>query len=158
MPWMADGEADIDGGTRAKAGVGNTDPHGEVGLPKTLRQNDDLVDVYVGAGCFWLIQHELVKWEQTVLGRSPDEITAVVGYAGAALVDLAAGSVGAFSASIVRVPQEVIKQGVQASLYDNSVQAARAIWGGPLRRPRKGVFARFFGNDVDHVGDRHLAD
>ena len=64
--------------------------------------------------------------------------------AGAALVDLAAGSVGAFSASIVRVPQEVIKQGVQASLYDNSVQAARAIWGGPLRRPRKGVFARFY--------------
>lgn len=87
MPWMADGEADIDGGTRAKAGVGNTDPHGEFGLPKTLRQNDDLVDVYVGAGCFWHIQHELVKWEQTVLGRSPDEITAVVGYAGAALVD-----------------------------------------------------------------------
>ena len=84
---MADGEADIDGGTRAKAGVGNTDPHGEFGLPKTLRQNDDLVDVYVGAGCFWHIQHELVKWEQTVLGRSPDEITAVVGYAGAALVD-----------------------------------------------------------------------
>jgi len=48
--------------------------------------------------------------------------------------DLIASALGALAASLIRVPQEVLKQPVQAGLYANSAAAARAVWrGGPAR-------------------------
>jgi hypothetical protein len=41
--------------------------------------------VYFGNGCFWGRQYDFVKAEETVLGRKPGELSAVVGYAGGKL-------------------------------------------------------------------------
>lgn len=41
-----------------------------------------LESVYFGVGCFWHIQHEFVKAERTMLGRSDAELTSLTGYAG----------------------------------------------------------------------------
>ena len=49
---------------------------------KPVDTRDDLIDVYLGAGCFWHVQHELVRFEQAELSRPPAALTAVVGYAG----------------------------------------------------------------------------
>ena len=43
--------------------------------------NDEL-QVYFGAGCFWHVQQELAKFERSVLGRTDLELTARAGYAG----------------------------------------------------------------------------
>mmetsp|Transcript_41229 Transcript_41229/g.76690 ORF Transcript_41229/g.76690 Transcript_41229/m.76690 type:complete len:298 (-) Transcript_41229:181-1074(-) len=43
---------------------------------------DSNVNIYVGQGCFWHVQHEVVKQEASDLGRQPAEITALTGYAG----------------------------------------------------------------------------
>ncbi|CAE7506829.1 unnamed protein product [Symbiodinium pilosum] len=40
------------------------------------------VNMYVGQGCFWHVQHELVKQETADLGRKAADITALSGYAG----------------------------------------------------------------------------
>ena len=40
----------------------------------------EMEEIYVGAGCFWHVQHELVVAEQTLLGRAA--FTSVAGYAG----------------------------------------------------------------------------
>lgn len=40
------------------------------------------VELYVGAGCFWHVQHEVTEAERKILGRSPAQYTAVAGYAG----------------------------------------------------------------------------
>jgi len=40
------------------------------------------VQLYVGQGCFWHLQHELVTQEAQALGRKGGEITAQTGYAG----------------------------------------------------------------------------
>mmetsp|Transcript_33539 Transcript_33539/g.61490 ORF Transcript_33539/g.61490 Transcript_33539/m.61490 type:complete len:312 (-) Transcript_33539:91-1026(-) len=40
------------------------------------------VNIYFGQGCFWHVQHELVKKEVRSLGRGAGEITALTGYAG----------------------------------------------------------------------------
>mmetsp|Transcript_31607 Transcript_31607/g.73720 ORF Transcript_31607/g.73720 Transcript_31607/m.73720 type:complete len:312 (-) Transcript_31607:141-1076(-) len=40
------------------------------------------VQIYFGQGCFWHVQHELVKKEVRSLGRGASEITSLVGYAG----------------------------------------------------------------------------
>merc|ERR1712087_71032 len=42
---------------------------------------DDLT-IYVGAGCFWHVQHEMALHEALVLERRSADITAVSGYAG----------------------------------------------------------------------------
>ena len=39
-------------------------------------------EVYFGNGCFWGRQHEFVQTERTRLGRSDDEVSSLVGYAG----------------------------------------------------------------------------
>jgi peptide methionine sulfoxide reductase MsrA len=39
-------------------------------------------EVYFGNGCFWGRQHEFVQTERLVLGRTDDEVSSVVGYAG----------------------------------------------------------------------------
>jgi hypothetical protein len=44
------------------------------------------------------------------------------------LVNLWAGFFGAFAAAIVRIPQEVVKQGCQASVYSNCAAAVSTIW------------------------------
>jgi len=47
--------------------------------------NEELVDVYFGCGCFWHVQHEFVEAEKSILGRSPDKVTSRAGYAGGKL-------------------------------------------------------------------------
>ena len=42
---------------------------------------DDVL-IYVGAGCFWHVQHEMTVAEQVLLGRDGQSFTAVAGYAG----------------------------------------------------------------------------
>lgn len=42
----------------------------------------DSVPLYFGNGCFWGRQKDYVDAERKVLGRAPDQVTAVVGYAG----------------------------------------------------------------------------
>ena len=43
--------------------------------------NDETQEIYIGAGCFWHVQHETVIAEKTLLGREK-LFTSVVGYAG----------------------------------------------------------------------------
>jgi peptide methionine sulfoxide reductase MsrA len=40
------------------------------------------VDIYLGQGCFWHVQNELVNAEVKLLGRKGADVTALVGYAG----------------------------------------------------------------------------
>lgn len=44
--------------------------------------DEDLIDVYFGCGCFWHVQHEFVEAEKTILGRSNNKVTSRAGYAG----------------------------------------------------------------------------
>ncbi|KAL7430786.1 hypothetical protein ACHAXH_002505 [Discostella pseudostelligera] len=44
--------------------------------------NDELIDIYFGCGCFWHVQHEFVQAEKNILLRSDMELTARAGYAG----------------------------------------------------------------------------
>jgi peptide methionine sulfoxide reductase MsrA len=44
--------------------------------------DDNLQNVYFGAGCFWHVQHEFVLAERSILGRKDDELTSLTGYAG----------------------------------------------------------------------------
>ena len=50
-------------------------------LDPRLPTPDDLL-VYMGAGCFWHVQHELIVAENKILGRDANTYTAVAGYAG----------------------------------------------------------------------------
>lgn len=43
---------------------------------------EQLIDVYFGCGCFWHVQHEFVEAERRILNRSDDMLTARAGYAG----------------------------------------------------------------------------
>eukprot|EP00804_Cyclotella_cryptica_P012238 CCRYP_013843-RA/>CCRYP_013843-RA protein AED:0.06 eAED:0.06 QI:123/1/1/1/1/0.66/3/552/225 len=45
--------------------------------------DDDLIDVYFGCGCFWHVQHEFVEAERRILSRPDDRLTSRAGYAGA---------------------------------------------------------------------------
>jgi peptide methionine sulfoxide reductase MsrA len=45
-------------------------------------EEEGLVDVYFGCGCFWHVQHEMVEAEKKILGRTDDQLTARAGYAG----------------------------------------------------------------------------
>ena len=47
-----------------------------------LSASADVEPVYFGNGCYWGRQYDQVKTEQTKLGRSENDISAVVGYAG----------------------------------------------------------------------------
>ncbi|CAM9822769.1 unnamed protein product [Pylaiella littoralis] len=44
---------------------------------------EPLVETYWGNGCFWHVQHEMIKAEQAILGRSTEELTSYAGYGGA---------------------------------------------------------------------------
>jgi len=50
-------------------------------LDPRLPTPDDLL-IYVGAGCFWHVQHEMIVAEQKILGRDGKTYTSVAGYAG----------------------------------------------------------------------------
>eukprot|EP00403_Amphidinium_massartii_P013010 CAMPEP_0178428224 /NCGR_PEP_ID=MMETSP0689_2-20121128/30165_1 /TAXON_ID=160604 /ORGANISM="Amphidinium massartii, Strain CS-259" /LENGTH=300 /DNA_ID=CAMNT_0020049985 /DNA_START=88 /DNA_END=990 /DNA_ORIENTATION=- len=43
---------------------------------------DPCVEVYFGSGCFWHVQHEFIKAEEEILGRTAAEYTSLTGYAG----------------------------------------------------------------------------
>jgi len=51
-------------------------------LAAAAKEEDPIIDVYFGCGCFWHVQHELVEAERMYLGRKDDQITARTGYAG----------------------------------------------------------------------------
>mmetsp|Transcript_72572 Transcript_72572/g.216588 ORF Transcript_72572/g.216588 Transcript_72572/m.216588 type:complete len:305 (-) Transcript_72572:44-958(-) len=53
-----------------------------VGAPRAARAEGGSVNVFFGQGCFWHVQHELVKKETNALGRQGGDITALAGYAG----------------------------------------------------------------------------
>ena len=89
------------------------------------------------------IQFGALELSKKVL-RESSTAAALRGATGAAGVDLIAGAVGALSASVVRVPQEVLKQGVQAGLYDDAGQAVVSLWAGSLFQPAPGVMKRFY--------------
>jgi peptide methionine sulfoxide reductase MsrA len=44
--------------------------------------DDNLQNVYFGAGCYWHVQHEFVLAERSILGRKDSELTSLTGYAG----------------------------------------------------------------------------
>jgi peptide methionine sulfoxide reductase MsrA len=53
-------------------------------VPRAVAADDDdkLIEVYFGCGCFWHVHHEFVEAERRILGRSDDQLTARAGYAG----------------------------------------------------------------------------
>lgn len=56
-------------------------------LPQTSKaaidiNQEQLIDVYFGCGCFWHVQHEFVQAERRLLNRTDEELTARAGYAG----------------------------------------------------------------------------
>ncbi|KAL7530811.1 hypothetical protein ACHAXR_006640 [Thalassiosira sp. AJA248-18] len=50
--------------------------------PAVAAEDEELIDVYFGCGCFWHVQHEFVEAERRILNRSDDQLTARAGYAG----------------------------------------------------------------------------
>ena len=44
------------------------------------------IGLYFGSGCFWHVQHGLIEAERQILGRSDEDLTAIVGYAGGSFV------------------------------------------------------------------------
>ena len=54
-------------------------------LPRNANAQEDeeeLIDVYFGCGCFWHVQHEFVEAERKILNRDDSSLTARTGYAG----------------------------------------------------------------------------
>ncbi len=51
-------------------------------LALSASASDAVEPVYFGNGCYWGRQYDFVKTEQTKLGRTEKDISAVVGYAG----------------------------------------------------------------------------
>mmetsp|Transcript_28860 Transcript_28860/g.42748 ORF Transcript_28860/g.42748 Transcript_28860/m.42748 type:complete len:290 (+) Transcript_28860:42-911(+) len=45
-------------------------------------EDENLTNVYFGAGCFWHVQHEFVMAEMRLLRRNNEELTSFTGYAG----------------------------------------------------------------------------
>ena len=45
-------------------------------------EEEELIDVYFGCGCFWHVQHEFVEAERTLLNRGDSTFTSRAGYAG----------------------------------------------------------------------------
>lgn len=50
--------------------------------PSFANDDEGLIDVYFGCGCFWHVQHEFALAEKRILGRSPETLTSRTGYAG----------------------------------------------------------------------------
>lgn len=59
-----------------------------LGSPSPVFAEDEsLVDVYYGVGCYWHIQHEFVEAERKLLGRGDKDLTSRTGYAGGTSAD-----------------------------------------------------------------------
>ena len=52
------------------------------GTSAAADDDEELVPVYFGCGCFWHVQHEFVEAERNLLGRTDSQLTARAGYAG----------------------------------------------------------------------------
>lgn len=76
------GAADATLPTWARAGLAAVAVLAAVVLSPRAAFAESEVKMYVGQGCFWHVQHEVVKQEASDLGRQPTEITALSGYAG----------------------------------------------------------------------------
>ncbi len=50
-------------------------------LSLAAADNDEIIDIYFGCGCFWHVQHEFVEAERNIL-HSDEELTSRAGYAG----------------------------------------------------------------------------
>lgn len=66
----------------ANAEEGQEQASTSISTPASSADQDPLIDVYFGCGCFWHVQHEFVMAEKKILGRSDEQITARAGYAG----------------------------------------------------------------------------
>jgi len=94
---------------------------------------------------FWLagpagaVQFGALEFTRRTFNRVPQGF-ANKWLGGATGKNLIGGAVGALAASVFRVPQEVLKQGVQAGLYDNAGQAFTTLWGDSAT----GRIARFY--------------
>jgi peptide methionine sulfoxide reductase MsrA len=51
-------------------------------MAAAVDNDEGLMDVYFGCGCFWHVQHEMVAAEKKILGRTDEQLTARAGYAG----------------------------------------------------------------------------
>jgi peptide methionine sulfoxide reductase MsrA len=51
-------------------------------LPANALEEDELVEVYFGCGCFWHVQHEFVQAEMKYLDRTDTKLSSRAGYAG----------------------------------------------------------------------------
>jgi len=87
----------------------------------------DDVEIYVGAGCFWHVQHEMTVAEKALLGRDGNSFTAVAGYAGGTKTgkdgkvcyhnmafDSDYGSLGHTEVVAVKVPKDQVEGFVDA--------------------------------------------
>jgi len=97
-------------------------------LDPRLPTPDDLL-VYMGAGCFWHVQHELIVAENKILGRDANSYTAVAGYAGGTKVgenskvcyhnmkeDADYGKMGHTEVVAVKIPNDRVLYFMQAFL------------------------------------------
>lgn len=95
--------------------------------PSAAARLPDDVLLYVGAGCFWHVQHEMTVAEQKLLGRDGDSFTAIAGYAGGSKLgkdgkvcyhnmafDSDYGKLGHTEVVAVRVPQDSVPGFVEA--------------------------------------------
>ncbi|GMI63179.1 hypothetical protein ScalyP_jg10945, partial [Parmales sp. scaly parma] len=51
-------------------------------ISQALPEEDELIDVYFGCGCFWHVMHEFVVGEITILKRTEAQLTSRAAYAG----------------------------------------------------------------------------
>jgi peptide methionine sulfoxide reductase MsrA len=71
------------GATASSLGYSTTSPALAADSVAVEQDNDEVVEVYFGCGCFWHVQHECVEAKRTILGRSNDlDLTSRAGYAG----------------------------------------------------------------------------
>mmetsp|Transcript_908 Transcript_908/g.2819 ORF Transcript_908/g.2819 Transcript_908/m.2819 type:complete len:283 (-) Transcript_908:1413-2261(-) len=87
-----------------------------------------------------------------VYEKSKKELNATIsdkalGWAKPWVVEICSASLGAVAASAIRVPQERIKQPVQADLYSNWIEACKGNWN------EKGVSAFFVGSKATVLRD-----
>jgi len=129
--------------------LGQTSPAPAVAkLDPRLPTPDDLT-IYVGAGCFWHVQHEMIVAEQKILGRDGNTFTSVAGYAGGTKIgkdskvcyhnmkfDSDYGQMGHTEVVAVKVPNDRLLFFVEAFLNlfnDKGIRADPQDQGGEYR-------------------------
>jgi len=74
------------------------------------------------------IQFTTVDLVRTELAKYFSAVGASDSFGSRMLIQLLAAALGASAAATVRVPQEVLKQGIMAQLYPNTFSATHSIW------------------------------